>query len=138
MALRQCQEKELQMNLITTLSRLFLGLAFVVFGLNGFLQFIPMPPLPEAAGAYMGAMAATGYFFPLLKITEIVAGLLLLFNRFTALALVVLAPIVVQILFFHAFLTPGALNLIFPILLVVAGAITAMSERQKLAPLLRP
>ena len=59
------------------IARVFLGLAFVVFGLNGFLQFIPMPAPPEKAGAFLGALAATGYMFPLIKGTELFAGLAL-------------------------------------------------------------
>jgi len=61
-----------------------LGLVFTVFGLNGLLMafggsgFIPMPELPERAGALMGGLAATGYFLPVLKIVEVVGGLLLL------------------------------------------------------------
>lgn len=99
------------MNAITSklphAARLFVGLAFFVFGLNGFLGFMPQPPLPESAGAFMGALAATGYMFPLIKGTEVVAGLLLLSNRFVPLALILLAPIVVNIVAFHAVLAPG-------------------------------
>ncbi|HJL06104.1 MAG TPA: DoxX family protein [Polyangiaceae bacterium LLY-WYZ-15_(1-7)] len=92
-------------------ARLLLGLIFFVFGLNGFLQFLPMPELPAPAGSFMGALAATGYFFPVLKATEVVGGLLLLSNRFVGLALVLLAPIVVQIALFHIVLTPGQIAL---------------------------
>lgn len=84
--------------------RVLLGLIFFVFGLNGFLQFLPMPPLTPEAGAFMGGLAESGYFFPLLKATEVLCGALLLVNRFVPLALVVLAPIIVNILFFHLFL----------------------------------
>ena len=89
-------------------ARVLLGLPMVVFGLNGFLQFIPMDPMSGAAGAFMGGLAAAPYFFPLLKTTEIVAGLLLLSGRFVPLALLLLAPILVNILAFHAFLAGGA------------------------------
>lgn len=90
-------------------ARLLLGLIFFVFGLNGFLGFIPHPPMPEAAGNFMAALMATGYFFPVLKATEVAVGLALLSNRFVPLALVVLAPISVQIFLFHAVLDPGGL-----------------------------
>ncbi|MCA9707126.1 MAG: hypothetical protein KDK70_14840, partial [Myxococcales bacterium] len=93
-------------------ARTLLGLVFVVFGLNGFLHFLPMPPLPEPAGAFMGALAATGYMFPLIKGTEIVAGLLLLGGRFVPLALVLLAPIIVNIVAFHVVLAPGGLAVV--------------------------
>lgn len=109
------------MNAITSkfpmIARLLLGLVFTVFGLNGFLQFLPMPPMPEAAGAFMGAMAATGYMFPLIKGVEVVAGLMLLANRFVPLALLFLAPIVVNIFFFHAVLD-GPKGLPMPIILI--------------------
>jgi hypothetical protein len=97
--------------------QILLGLIFFVFGLNGFLQFIPMPELPEKAGDFMRALAASGYFFPVLKTVETVAGLLLLVRRFSALALVLLAPVVVQIFLFHAFLEPTGLPL--PIVIVL-------------------
>ena len=103
------------MNTITkhlpTAARLFLGLVFTVFGLNFFLHFIPMPPAPPRAAAFVGALFASGYLFPLLKTTEVVAGLLLLSNRFVPLALTVLAPIVVNIVGFHLSLAPAGLPL---------------------------
>ena len=103
-------------------AHVLLGLIFFVFGLNGFLQFLPMPPLPEPAGNFMGALAATGYFFPVLKLVEVVAGALLLARRFVPLALLLLAPIVVQIFLFHAVLTPGLENLVLPVLIVALEA----------------
>ena len=87
--------------------RILLGLGFAVFGLNGFLQFMPQPPVPEAAGAFLGGLAATGYMFPLIKGTEVVAGLMLLSNRFVPFALTLLAPILVNIVLFHVVLAPA-------------------------------
>ncbi|MDP3276320.1 MAG: DoxX family protein [Deltaproteobacteria bacterium] len=89
-----------------TVARYLLGLIFFVFGLNGFLHFLPMPPMPGPAGALMGAFAATGYMFPMIKGTEVLGGLLLLSNRMVPFALVLLAPIIVNILAFHTVLTP--------------------------------
>lgn len=99
-----------------------LGLIFFVFGLNGFLNFIPQPELPEAASAYMGALAGTGYFLPVLKAVETLSGLLLLIRKFPALALVLLAPIVVQILLFHLFILPEPGGLVVAVLVVVLEA----------------
>jgi uncharacterized membrane protein YphA (DoxX/SURF4 family) len=90
-------------------ARTLLGLIFTVFGLNGFFQFIPQPPSPDAAQAFAGALAASGYFFPLLKSIEVASGILLLSGRFVPLALTVLAPIVVNIFAFHLFLAPGGM-----------------------------
>jgi uncharacterized membrane protein YphA (DoxX/SURF4 family) len=83
-----------------------MGLIFFVFGLNGFLNFLEQPAATGEAATYMGGLAATGYFFPVLKVVEIVGGLLLLTRRFSALALVLLAPIVVHIFLYHALLDP--------------------------------
>ena len=87
-------------------ARIFLGLIFFVFGLNGFLHFLPNPPLPDAAGAFMGALAKTGYMFPLIKGTEVLGGLLLLSGRLVPLALLLLAPVIVNIVGFHFVLAP--------------------------------
>ena len=116
-------------------ARLLLGLVFFVFGLNGFLQFIPTPPMPAAAGAFMGALAATGYMFPLIKSVEVIGGALLLSNRFVPLALAIVAPNVVNIVLFHAVLAPGGL----PVALFVLALelFSAWSYRDAFAPLLR-
>ena len=58
---------------LALVARIILGLIFFIFGLNGFFHFIPVPPMPEAAGAFMGALAKTGYMIPLIKIFEILA-----------------------------------------------------------------
>lgn len=92
-------------------TRLLLGLAFLVFGLNGFLQFLPMPPLPGPGGALMGAFAASGYMFPFIKATEVLVGVALLSSRFVPLALVVAAPVTLHIVAFHLFLAPAGLAL---------------------------
>ncbi len=116
-------------------ARVLLGLVFFVFGLNGFFHFIPQPPPPPAAGAFAGALFASGYFFPLLKTVETLSGLLLLAGRFVPLALTALAPIVVNIFFFHAFLHPGGLPL--AVVLLVLEAFLAWSYRSAFAPLLK-
>lgn len=128
------------MNKLTTrrishLARIGLGLMFLVFGLNGFLHFLPQPELPAAGGQFLGALAATGYMLPLIKGIEVVAGILLLSNRFVPLALAVLAPIAVNILAFHAALAPSGL----PVALVIVAAelYLAWAYRGAFAPMLR-
>ena len=115
-------------------SRILLGVIFFVFGLNGFLQFIPQPPAPEKAMAFMGALAATGYMFPLIKSVEVIGGALLLSNRFVPLALAIVAPNVVNIVLFHTFLAPGGL----PVALFVLALelFTAWSYRSAYASML--
>lgn len=115
--------------------RYLLGAGFTLFGLNGFLHFLPQPPAPPAAMSFAGALFATGYFFPLLKGTEVIAGLLLLSNRFVPLALAVLAPVLINIVAFHLFLAPAGLAL--PIVLIAAELYLAWVYREAYAPMLR-
>ena len=105
---------------IDMVAQALLGLVFFVFGLNGFLQFLPMPEMGEAAGAYFQGLAGTGYFLPVLEVVEVVCGLLLLVRLFSPLALVLLAPVVVQILLFHIFLDPAGLPMAIVITLLEA------------------
>jgi len=96
------------LSLLPTVARILLGLMFFVFGLNGFLNFMPPPPPPpEAAGKFVGALVATGYMFPLIKGTEVIAGLFLLSGRLVPLGLTLLAPIIVNIAAFHLILAPS-------------------------------
>ena len=99
----------------TTVARVLLGLGFFVFGLNGFLNFIPPPsaPPPEGAMSFAIALAQTGYMFPLIKGTETLAGLLLLTRRCVPLALILLAPVLVNIIAFHVFLAPSGSAIAF-------------------------
>jgi hypothetical protein len=121
---------------LPTAARLIQGAAFFTFGLNGFLQFLPMPPAPAAAASFMGALAATGYMFPLIKGTEVLAGLLLLGNRFVPLALTLTAPVLVNILAFHVFLAPAGIGL--PLLLLATELYLAWTYRAAFAPMLQP
>lgn len=112
---------------IPTVARYALGTIFFVFGLNGFLHFLPNPPLTPEGGAFLGALAATGYMFPLLKGTEVIVGALLLSNRFVPLALTLLAPVTVNILAFHSFLAPAGLAL--PLLVLALQLYLAYAYR---------
>jgi uncharacterized membrane protein YphA (DoxX/SURF4 family) len=93
-------------------ARLLMGLAFFVFGLNGFLNFIPRPstPMPEGAMAFSAALMKTGYMMPLIAGTQLLVGVLLLLNRFVPLALVLIAPVLVNIIAFHLFLQPAGIG----------------------------
>jgi hypothetical protein len=115
-------------------SRTLLGLIFFIFALNGFLHFIPQPPVPAAAGAFAGALAATGYMWPLVNGVEVIAGALLLSNRFVPLALALLAPSVVNIVLFHAVLAPGGLGIALFVLVLELS--TAWSNRAAYASML--
>jgi uncharacterized membrane protein YphA (DoxX/SURF4 family) len=106
--------------LVPTIVRILMGLMFFVFGLNGFLNFIPQPKdsMPEGALAFAGALMKTGYMMPLVAGTQLLTGTLLLMNRFVPLALALLAPIIVGIMTFHIFLAPKSIGLAIVVLLM--------------------
>jgi uncharacterized membrane protein YphA (DoxX/SURF4 family) len=107
----------------TTTARLMLGLVFFVCGLDGFLHFLPRPANPPPEQALLLAMAfeKSGYLFPLIKGTEALGGALLLTNRFVPLALVLLAPVLLNIIAFHAFLAPEGLVIAAVLLALEVG-----------------
>jgi len=105
----------------TPIARILLGLVFFVFGLDGFLHFVPQPTEPpsEPVLSFVVGLLKSGYMFPLIKGTEVAVGALLLANRFVPLALVIIAPVIVNIFAFHAFLEPSGI--------VIAGALVVLA-----------
>src|SRR3977135_4517653 len=94
------------MKIVTLIARLLLGLIFVVFGLNGFLNFLSMGPMQTGlAGPVVGALVLSHYFWVVAAL-QIAGGALLLANRFVPLALVLLGPVIVYIICYHVFLNP--------------------------------
>src|SRR6202140_2383339 len=96
------------MKIVSTIARYLAGAIFVVFGLNGFLHFIPFPPPQGLAAQFMGALFVSHYLTVIMAV-QVIAGVLLLVNRFVPLALAVLAPVIVNILCFHIFMFPSGL-----------------------------
>jgi hypothetical protein len=92
------------MKIASLISRLLLGLMFTVFGLNGFLHFIPMQPPAGLAGQFMGILYVSHYLVAIFLV-QLAGGVLLLVNRFVPLALALLAPVIVNILLFHLLLS---------------------------------
>lgn len=98
------------MKTASTVARYLAGAIFLIFGLNGFLHFIPMPPPNGVAAQFMGALYVTHYL-TLIFAVQVVGAVLLLVNRFVPLALAILAPVIVNILSFHALMAPSGLPL---------------------------
>ena len=98
------------MKTASTIARYLSGVIFLVFGLNGFLHFIPLPPPSGVAGQFMGALFVSHYL-TLIFALQVIGGVLLLANRYVPLALAILAPVIVNILTFHALMAPSGLPL---------------------------
>ncbi len=123
-------------NKAAMISRYILGLIFFAFGAAGLFNLIPPPPdMPEKLKTFMAGMMATGYFFPLLKGTETICGLLLLLGIAPALILVILAPISLNIFLTHLFMTPGIQNLMMPLLILVCHILAATAYWKVYRPL---
>ena len=116
------------MKIAALIARILLGLIFLVFGLNGFLHFIPMGPLPGGtAGQFITALMASHYVF-VVSAFQVAGGVLLLVNRYVPLALVLLGPVIVNIFFFHLLMERSGLPL--AIVVVILWGIVALRHRQ--------
>ena len=116
------------MKIVTLIARLLLGLIFVVLGLNGFLNFLSMGPMPTGlAGQFVGALVLSHYFWVVAAL-QVAGGALLLVNRYVPLALVLLGPVIVNIILYHVFLNPSGAPL--AIVVVILWGIVFYSQRQ--------
>ncbi len=98
------------MRIAYVIARYLAGVIFLVFGVNGFLNFIPMPPPGGIAGQFLGVLYASHYLWVIFGF-QLLAGVLLLVNRYVPLAVAMLAPVIVNILSFHALMAPSGLPL---------------------------
>ena len=123
------------MKIASLIARLLLGLIFLFFGLNGFLQFLHMPPPTGMALQFVGVLFAS-HFYVLIFGVQVLGSLLILVNRFVPLALVLLAPVIVNILCFHILMAPAGLPLAFVVTLL--WAIVAIHNKQQLSGIFAP
>jgi uncharacterized membrane protein YphA (DoxX/SURF4 family) len=123
------------MKIAIIIARTLLGLIFFVFGLNAFLNFIPMPPPPTGlATDFMNALVASHYLYAV-KCFEISGGLILLSGRFTPLGLTLVGPVIVNILFYDIFLDHS--GLLLGLVVAVLALFLLWQKRQAFAGLVR-
>jgi putative oxidoreductase len=115
------------MKIASLIARYLLGLIFFVFGLNGFLHFIPQPPMPPGPGADFATALFVSRYLVVVLLLEIIPAILLFANRYVPLALVLLGPVIVNIFLFHAFMAPSGLPL--ALVVVVLWLLVAASVR---------
>ena len=121
--------------MFTRIVRIVLGLALVVFGANMMAHFIPMdqPDTNTAAGQFMNSLGATGYIFPIVGVLEVIIGAMLLLKKWVAFALILLAPISINILLFHLFLDIPGLSI--AIVIVVFNSVLIFKHWTQYKPL---
>ena len=123
------------MKITSVIARFLLGLIFLVFGLNGFFHFIPMPPPTGVAGQFMGALFVSQYLVVVFAL-QLIGAVLLLINRYVPLALAILAPIIFNILLFHSLMAPSGLPL--ALVATTLWILVFLGVRSAFAGLLRP
>jgi putative oxidoreductase len=118
------------MKVATLIARTLLGLVFLIFGLNKFLNFIPAQMPPGVGGQFAGILFTTHYLW-IIAIIEVVCGVLFLINRYVALALTLIGPIVVNVLIFHSLMAHSGLPI--ALLVVVLWFVVFSSHRAAFA-----
>jgi len=122
------------MKTVSLIAQYLAGVIFLIFGLNGFLNFIPLPPPAGIAGQFMGALFVSHYLVVIFAV-QVIAAILLLVNRFVPMALAALAPVIVNILCFHVFMAPSGLPL--ALFVTILWALTFIRVRPAFAGLLQ-
>ena len=120
------------MKILVVIARVLLGLMFLIFGLNGFLNFLPAPPLTGVSGAFLGALMTSHYVY-LICAVQALAGLFLLVNQFLPLGLALLAPVIANIVTYHLTMDRSGPQL--AILATILWAFLAWKFRAYFAPL---
>jgi uncharacterized membrane protein YphA (DoxX/SURF4 family) len=116
------------MKIAALIARILLGLVFVVFGANGFLDFIPKGPMPSGtAGQFLAALLQSHYVL-VVSAVQLAGGVLLLVNRYVPLALVLLGPVIVNIFLYHLLMDRS--GLVLAIVVVMLWGIVAFRHRQ--------
>jgi putative oxidoreductase len=121
------------MKIVALIARILLGLVFLVFGLNGFLHFIPMGPMPTGLAGQFATVLMESHYVLFVSALQVIGGVLLLVNRYVPLGLTLLGPVIVNILLFHMLLNHTGLA--FAIVVAILWCIVAYRLRQYFASL---
>jgi putative oxidoreductase len=122
------------MKIVSIVARYLLGLIFTIIGLNGFLHFIPMAPMPPLASQFVGVLVVSHYMVPVFLV-QIACGLLFLTNRYVPLALTLIGPVIVNILLVHVLMNPA--GIVPGVIATVCWFVVFYSVRPAFAGILR-
>ena len=114
---------------------LLFGLMMINSGLNKFLNYMPMPEVPVAAGEFMYAIIQSGWLFVLVAIIEIIGGALFIFTKTRALGAIILLPIIVGILLFNIVMAPS--GAIMAIILLTINIWIIAENKNKYLPMIQ-
>jgi len=123
------------MKIVNLVARILFGAAFVTSGLNFFSHFFDMPPMEGAPLAFMTGVSKASYFMPLLGATQALCGLLILINKWQALATIMIFPVVLNIVLFHASIEPKGLPM--ALVFLAMNLILANANKEKYKALLK-
>ena len=124
------------MNRVSLVARYLLGLLFTIIGLNGFFHFLPMPPPANPLALQYLTVVTTSHYMVLIFLVQLIAGLLLLANRFVPLALTLLAGVLFNILLYHITMDPKGIGL--GIFATILWLLTFSAHRTHFRPILSP
>jgi putative oxidoreductase len=122
------------MKIAVIIVRVLMGLLFLFASIVVLFNLVPQPELTGRVKTFMEGVNATGYLMTMIKVTELLCGIAFVSGYFVPLATIVIAPIIVNIFFFHAFVDTSGLSV--AVFLVLANAFLAYAYRDKFKPLL--
>jgi len=118
------------MKIVVLIARILLGLLFFVFGLNGFLHFMPMGPMPAGDAGQFIAVMFHSHWIVFVSAVQVIGGALLLIGRYVPLGLILLGPVIVNILLYHILMQPKGIG---PgLLAAILWFVVAYSRRENL------
>lgn len=115
------------MKISMVIARTLMGLLFIFASVVVLFKLAPVPELTGVAKTFNDGILAVGYFVPMLKIVELTCGILFVIGRFVPLATVLIAPIIVNIFMYHAFVDHSGLPV--AIFLIAANSCVAFYYR---------
>ncbi|MGO4405033.1 hypothetical protein AB4Z10_12300 [Bosea sp. RAF48] len=125
---------------LVTIPRVLLGLLFLVSAVDGFWWLatgtnLIHPPTSERGLAFESALQNSGFIWPMVKVVNLAGGLSLLLNLAPAFGLVLLAPIMTVIVFFHLVLNPQGIPV--ALIMTVLGLLLVFAYRDRFRALFR-
>jgi putative oxidoreductase len=121
------------MKILVLIARILLGSLFLVFGLNGFLMFIPTGPMPTGLAGQFVTVLLQSHYVLVVSALQVAGGALLLVNRYVPLGLTLLGPIIVNIFLYHLLIFHMGVGI--AIVVAILWCIVAYYHRQSFAGL---